>query len=298
MTPGQGWEADMLVFAKDIRKRDHKHSREEIDPRLREYMEYQRRIFPYTIIRAGLDVAYKELDDILSFVENGYRPPAGSAGREFPADVRTWFKERYPWTSAFLGMEAAHSFLVVLIKAMDSFRTQEIMNSCHWMTLYDVSNGIVKFYNDLLSFSPERARDIRLSKDIRVNFDDFVNNYWTSLDFMIMSRPDYPHARLLERNREIEKKVFERVSEGDDPAEALEKVAGDCGIDDTTLALLRREPFDPAWLELKSLPPDADPYDRLSRDMPGNPAIGKISVIDAEYAMNYKFYREHARPVS
>ena len=61
----------MLIFAKDIGKRDHKHALEDKLPELKQYMEYQRKLFPYTIVRAGLDLAYKELDDILDFIENG-----------------------------------------------------------------------------------------------------------------------------------------------------------------------------------------------------------------------------------
>ena len=59
----------MLIFAKDIGKRDHKHVLEDKIPELKQYMEYQRKLFPYTVVRAGLDLAYKELDDILDFIE-------------------------------------------------------------------------------------------------------------------------------------------------------------------------------------------------------------------------------------
>ncbi|MFQ5443430.1 MAG: hypothetical protein ACE5EK_02315 [Nitrospinales bacterium] len=60
----------MLVFAKDITQKDYHSAREEGNPGFKEYMDYQRKLFPYTIIRAGLDLAYKELDDILEYIEN------------------------------------------------------------------------------------------------------------------------------------------------------------------------------------------------------------------------------------
>ena len=65
----------MLIFAKDLRKKGHEHSRENLDLGLKKYMEYQRSLFPYTIVRAGLDLAYKELDDILNYMDNNYSPP-------------------------------------------------------------------------------------------------------------------------------------------------------------------------------------------------------------------------------
>ena len=52
----------MLIFAKDITEREHKHSREGQDPELKAYMEYQRKLFPYTIVRAGLDLASTALE--------------------------------------------------------------------------------------------------------------------------------------------------------------------------------------------------------------------------------------------
>ena len=68
----------MLIFAKDITQRDHQHAREADNAALREYMEYQRKLFPYTVIRAGLDLAYKELDDVLNYVDNDHRKPEGA----------------------------------------------------------------------------------------------------------------------------------------------------------------------------------------------------------------------------
>ena len=48
----------MLIFAKDISQRDFIHSAEDQDPEIKKYMDYQRCLFPYTIIRGGLDLAY------------------------------------------------------------------------------------------------------------------------------------------------------------------------------------------------------------------------------------------------
>ena len=59
----------MLIFAKDISQRDFIHSAEDQDPEIKKYMDYQRCLFPYTIIRGGLDLAYKEVDDILNYLD-------------------------------------------------------------------------------------------------------------------------------------------------------------------------------------------------------------------------------------
>lgn len=278
----------MLVFAKDITQKDYHSTDEEGNPGFKEYMAYQRKLFPYTIIRAGLDLAYKELDDILNYVDNGNRPPEGSPRQDYPADVPHWYKNRFPWTASFLNMEDMHALLVMLIKAMDSFRTWETLNSFHWTVLYDCTHNIVNLYNNLLDESADRARDINLSNGVPVNFDDFINNYWPHLNFMIMSKPDYPHARLLEKNRQVEEEIQSRMRDGEDGLTALAQAAGMFQLDESDLALLRHDPVQPRLLELKAAPLKENPYEHLYRTESEGSRSGQGASIDAEYKMNYE----------
>ena len=273
----------MLIFAKDIGKRDHKHALEDKLPELKQYMEYQRKLFPYTVVRAGLDLAYKELDDILDFIENGYRPPEDSSRREYPTDVNQWYKSRFPWSSAFLKMEEMHFALVVLVKAMDSFGTNEKINAYHWSVLYDSVHNIIQVYNDLVQNDPDNSRDIHLSNAVEVNFDDFINNYWPDLDFMIFSQADYPHARHQERKNLLEEEIKDIMSEGIEPLVALEKLEHPFKLDQATLKLLRRDPVDTRQLELKGVPDTGSEFDSIYNKYVEDPQHGKLRVIDAEY---------------
>ena len=273
----------MLIFAKDIGKRDHKHVLEDKLPELKQYMEYQRKLFPYTVVRAGLDLAYKELDDTLDFIENGYRPPENSSRREYPTDVNQWYKSRFPWSSAFLKMEEMHFALVVLVKAMDSFGTHEKINSYHWSVLYDSVHNIIQVYNDLIQNDPGNSRDIHLSNAVEVNFDDFINNYWPDLDFMVFSQADYPHARHQERKNLLEEEIKDIMSEGIEPLVALEKLDHPFKLDQATLKLLRRDPVDTRLLELKGIPDTGSEFDSIYNKYVEDPQHGKLRVIDAEY---------------
>ena len=273
----------MLIFAKDIGKRDHKHELEDKLPELKQYMEYQRKLFPYTVVRAGLDLAYKELDDILDFIENGYRPPEDSSRREYPTDVNQWYKSRFPWSSAFLKMEEMHFALVVLVKAMDSFGTNEKINAYHWSVLYDSVHNIIQVYNDLIQNDPGNSRDIHLSNAVEVNFDDFINNYWPDLDFMIFSQADYPHARHQERKNLLKEEIKDIMSEGIEPLVALEKLEHPFKLDQATLKLLRRDPVDTRLLELKGVPDTGSEFDSIYNKYVEDPQHGKLRVIDAEY---------------
>jgi len=276
----------MLIFSKDIKKRDHKHCREEEDSDLKAYMEYQRKLFPYTIVRSGLDLAYKELDDILNFVESGNLPPPGSNRQDYPADVSEWYRARFPWTAAFISMEDMHSLLVVTIKSMDSFRTHERCNAYHWLVLYDAVHYIVEVYNGLLIATPEKARDLRLSNDVEVNFEDFINNYWPHLQFMMLSRPDYPHARLVQQNRKIEDEIHKQSGSGESLTGVLERISDSFKVDKSALALLKHEPLTPENLELEPIKDFEAIYSFLYEEIPeGSPSSG-LPLIDAEYSMN------------
>ena len=277
----------MLIFAKDIGQRDHRHELEDKLPELKQYMEYQRKLFPYTVVRAGLDLAYKEVDDIMNFIDNDYQPPADSSRQEYPSDVEQWYANRFPWTSAFLKMEDMHFTLVTLVKAMDSFRTHESASAYHWPVLYDSVHNIIQVYNSLIRDDPGNSRDIHLSNAVEVNFDDFINNYWFDLDFMVFSQADYPHARHQERKNLLEEEIKDIIAEGVEPLVALEKLDPPFKLDDATLKLLRRDPVETRFLELKSIPETGDQFDGIYKEYVENPQYGRLSIIDAEYLTNH-----------
>ena len=280
----------MLIFAKDIGERDHKHTREAENQPLREYMEYHRKLFPYTVIRAGLDLAYKELDDILNYVDNDHQKPEGSMRDDYPADIPDWYRQQFPWSGSFMEMEDMHSLLVMLIKAMDSFRTYEKGNTYHWTVLYDATRNIVKVYNELLSADASHARDIQLSQGAEVNFEDFINNYWPHLEFMILSKPDFAHTRLMERVQQVEDFVKERMADGAAPLVALEQAGKQYSLDSATLSLLRRDPISSDLAALQTFALKESPFEFLSQiisEQNDSPFVG-LTLLDAEYEKNFQ----------
>ncbi len=279
----------MLIFAKDISQRDHRHELEDKLPELKQYMEYQRKLFPYTVVRAGLDLAYKEIDDMMNFIDNDCQPPADSSRQEYPSDVKQWYANRFPWTSAFLKMEDMHFTLVTLVKAMDSFRTHESLNAYHGSVLYDCVHNIIQVYNSLIRDDPGNSRDIHLSNAVEVNFDDFINNYWLDLDFMTFSQADYPHARHQERKNLLEEEIKDIMAEGIEPLVALEKLDPPFKLDEATLKLLRRDPVATRFLELKSNPETGSQFDGIHKEYVEDPQYGRLSIIDAEYLKNFSF---------
>ena len=167
----------MLIFAKDISQRDFKHSAEDQDPEIKIYMEYQRSLFPYTIIRGGLDLAYKEVDDILNYLDNDNQPPTDSSRQEYPSNIPEWYQKRFPWTGCFLKIEDMHNLLVILIQAMDSFRTHERMNTYHLVALYDSVHNIIELYNELLKeYKAIHSKYPLIKQGLKIEHDAAVFN--------------------------------------------------------------------------------------------------------------------------
>ena len=286
----------MLIFAKDISNRDFIHSAENQDLELKKYMDYQRCLFPYTIIRSGLDLAYKEVDDILNYLDNGNQPPIDSNRQEYPSDILGWYQSRFPWTASFIKIEDMHSFLVILIKAMDSFRTHEKMNTYHLMVIYDSVVNIIELYNSLLKESAEKARDIHLSQDEPVFFDDFINNYWPHLDWMILSQPDFEHAKHLERKQKIELEIQQRMADGEEPIKALKNTSKQFNIDQSSLHLLSRNKTLQNFLGLKTISFDETPYNFLGEEVDSGTKFGLMSLIDSEFLINMRYKNNSMSP--
>ncbi len=287
----------MLMFAKDITQRDHKHPLEAKDRDLGAYMGYQRKLFPYTVVRAGLDLAYKELDDILEYVDNDFRPPEGSSRQEYPADIEEWFRNRFPWSSAFLKMEDMHHTLVILVQAMDSFRTWEKMNSYHWVILYDCVHNIIKVYNELLKNSSSNARDIHLSNSVPVNFDDFINNYWAHLDFMVLSQADFEHERHRKRKENIEAAIKNKMGEGVEAITALQAIAQDFDLDEVAVVMLRRDPVKTSHLELNNQNDASTGFVGHKKALALAELSDEVADVDGDYLVNCEYGKSSILPL-
>ena len=183
-----------------------------------------------------------------------------------------------------------HNLLVILIQAMDSFRTHERMNTYHLVALYDSVHNIIELYNELLKDSPEKARDIHLSQDQPVFFDDFINNYWPHLDWMILSKPDYEHAKHIERKQKIELAIQQRIGDGEEPIKALESTSELLSVDESSFNILKRGLILQKHFELKSIPLNSNPYQLLNKEIASGTKFGLMPLIDSEFISN--MYRQ------
>jgi len=105
---------------------------------------------------------------------------------------------------------------------------------------------------------------------------------------MLLSKPDYSHTCLIEKNVEIETAIQNRTPPGDSPIPALEKIAESFNIDQSVLSLLKHDSINSMEITPIINNDGPDVYNPLYEIIPeGSPYAG-ISVIDSQYSKNSK----------
>jgi hypothetical protein len=154
------------------------------------------------------------------------------------------------------------------------------------MVVYDSVSNIVQLYNSLLKESPNKSRDIHLSQGEPVFFDDFINNYWPHLDWMILSQPDFEHAKHLERKQKIELAIQQRMADGEEPIKALNSASKPFNVDKSSLHLLGREKILQKFLKLETVSLNDTPYNLLNEEVDSGTKFGFMPRVDSEFLIN------------
>ncbi len=160
------------------------------------------------------------------------------------------------------------------------------MNTYHLMVIYDSVSNIIELYNNLLNESPEKSRDIHLSQGKPVFFDDFINNYWPHLDWMILSQPDFEHAKHLGRKQKIELAIQQRMADGEEPIKALKSASKAFNVDTSSLHLLERGRILQKFLNLETASLDDTPYNALNEEVDSGTKFGFMPRVDSEFLIN------------
>lgn len=228
----------MLALAKDITNNKHVHSIESEHPKLKEYMDYQRKLNHDLII-------YHSLDQAKTFLRQNM--DECGEDREKP---KAFLKKTFPFSHEFAGADNLLLMLRKLINAQNSTNNWYRLNQFYYAVLYDSVERFVKIYNKLIEESPEKAREYNLSDGVAVDFDDWAQLYFENFDFMIGKKPGYAHFIFRKRNKKIEEAIAANVKGGKSREAALEAVKDDFGIDPSAVKIILGKTADHKDLEL------------------------------------------------
>ncbi len=228
----------MLAFAKDITDDDLKHPEEDKNAKLKQYMDYQRKLDHEKLV-------YHALDHAKTYLEKSINDFRGDSSKLEP-----YVQQAFPCSSRFASHDDLILMLRKLINAHNATNNWYKMNAFYQSLVYDCLERFVKIYNRLFRENPEKAADYGIAEGVEVDFDDWVGLFFDDLDFMIGRAPQYVHYVFMQRNRKIEQSLQEDQSAGSSLEEAVEKAKEAYNLDPGAVKILLGQSLDQKDLEL------------------------------------------------
>jgi len=263
----------MIALAKDITKNQPTHPEESNNPKLKEYMDYQRKLNHGQIISQSLEHAKASLGDKMA---------------EDDADkIKDYLKNTFPYSSAFADANQLTTMLRKLINAQNAANNWYQTNSFYNAVLYDSIEHCIKTYNHLLGQASDQAKEYNISQGVEVDFDDWAQLYFHNLDWMIGQKPNYVHFIFKMRNKAIEEALSIEMKGGKTKQEALEIIKDDFEIDSAAIKMILGNPMEPEDQEILYTTRENPIYDYLHE------ANADMGVADGECLIDHAYSLAH-----
>ena len=261
----------MLAFVLDITQNKPANSKENENDEVKQYMDYQRKLNHINLVKHSLDYAKNQLQENIDSSES--------------EKLSQFLKNIFPISHQFADVETLMLMLRKLMNSHNSSNNWYRMNSFYHAVVFESMQEFVKFYNQLLVESPERAKDLGVSEGTEVDFEDWSYLYFQDMDFHIGKNLSYTHYPFAKRNKTIEGKWQERINEGKSKAEALKAIQADYEIDDTSMKILLGQKISPPDLELLYTSVENPIYEALTEV-----EDGRWGVMDGESLLDHTYY--------
>ncbi len=261
----------MLAFVLDITQNKPSNSKESENDEVKQYMDYQRKLNHINLVKHSLDYAKNQLQEHIDSSES--------------EKLSQFLKNIFPISHQFADVETLMLMLRKLMNSQNSSNNWYRMNSFYHAVVFESMQEFVKFYNQLLVESPDRAKDLGVSEGTEVDFEDWSYLYFQDMDFHIGKSLSYTHYPFAKRNKTIEGKWQEKINEGKSKAEALKAIQADYEIDDTSMKILLGQKVSPPDLELLYTSVENPIYEALTEV-----EDGRWGVMDGESMLDHTYY--------
>ena len=261
----------MLAFVLDITQNKPANSKENENDEVKQYMDYQRKLNHINLVKHSLEYAKNQLQENIDSSES--------------EKLSQFLKNIFPISHQFADVETLMLMLRKLMNSQNSSNNWYRMNSFYHAVVFESMQEFVKFYNQLLVESPERAKDLGVSEGTEVDFEDWSYLYFQDMDFHIGKSLSYTHYPFAKRNKTIEGKWQEEINEGKSKAEALKAIQADYEIDDTSMKILLGQKISPPDLELLYTSVENPIYEALTEV-----EDGRWGVMDGESLLDHTYY--------
>jgi hypothetical protein len=228
----------MLAFAKDITQREPNHPEEGQNAKLKEYMDYQRRINHEKLI-------YHSLEHSKNFLQKTINDMRGDENK-----LKGYMEQAFPVAHRYADSDTVMLMLRKLLNAHNATNNWYRLNRFYFGLVYDAMNRFVQIYNRLVKEAPEKSDEYGITDKLEIDFDDWVRLYFHDLDFLIGQPLPYVHFTFRKRNLAIENSIQKEIDSGKSRKEAIEKAAREFNIEEDAVTILSNKTVDQKNLEL------------------------------------------------
>ncbi|CAI2717297.1 hypothetical protein [Nitrospina watsonii] len=216
----------MLAFALDITKTQPSHPDEANNPKLKEYMDYQRALNHEKLIFHTLDHAKTGLQTAIQ----------DSWGEKNKTD--DYVKKHFPVSHRYADQETLMVMLRKLVNAHNTTNNWYRLNPFYCGLIYDALEDFLRMYNRLAREEPEKAEELGVAEGgLEVDFDDWVRMHFLDLDFMIGQKLDYVHFASRRRNRAIEAFIQKQIDAGKSKLDAAKEAGDAFNMDEASIRI-------------------------------------------------------------
>ncbi len=265
----------MLAFAKDITKTDPTHPDESNDPKLRDYMDYQRKLkhelFVYHALDHGKTYLQRNMDEL----------------GDDPEKIEAYLEKAMPFSHRFADADTLLLMLRKTINAHNASNNWYRMNPYFCSLVYDCLERFTKIYNRLLNDTPEKAENYSISKGIEIDFDDWIQLYFSDLDFMVGQKCAYTHYTFIKRNKVIEQALKKEMNKKKSKSEALNSIREEFEIDPMSIKVILGEAPGEKGLELFYTSTENPIYEYLYQSEEAGLSEGE-TLIEHSYFLGYQ----------
>jgi len=228
----------MLAFAKDITQKEPNHPEESQNAKLKEYMDYQRKINHEKLI-------YHSLDHAKSFLQKTINDLRGDANK-----LKGYMEQAFPVAHRYADSDTVMLMLRKLLNAHNATNNWYRLNRFYFGLVYDAMNRFVQIYNRLVREAPEKSDAFGITDKLEIDFDDWVRLYFHDLDFLIGQPLPYVHFTFRKRNLAIEDSIQKGIDTGRSRKEAIEETAKQFNIEEDAVTILLNKTIGEKDLEL------------------------------------------------
>ncbi len=265
----------MLAFAKDISRKEPHHSEESSNSKLKEYMDYQRKINHEKLI-------YHSLDHAKTYLQKTINDMRGDENK-----IKEYLERAFLVSHRYADSDTLMLMLRKLVNAHNATNNWYRLNRYYFGLAYDALNRFVQIFNRLVREAPEKGEEYGIALDMEIDFDDWVRLYFHDLDFMIGKSLPYVHFTFRKRNLAIEGAIKKRVESGMPRADAVREASKEFNIEDDAVHILSNKSIDQKDLELFYTSAENPIYEFLYD------TVSEEGFLDGECLLDHSYFLGH-----